>query len=377
LGPKRFCLKPEPLKRKDRDVMTWLSILVFIFIFGLFVFVHELGHFWAAIKSGVKVEEFGFGLPPRIWGTKKHGVIYSINWIPFGGFVRIKGEGVDGGHDPDSLKNKSYGVRILVTVGGVLMNFLTAFGLLMFGFWLGMPPIVSDASRYAIDNSQLESQILIVHVDRGTPAELAGIKAGDIVVTADGIALKTVPELQQAIAGKRQVNMVVRRDQERLTLPVTTIREENREVIGVLADELVSKVHYTWWKVPYFAILETGQLIKNIAIGIVDFLASLVSTGSLPDSVAGPVGIAKITAQAVALGFLSVLQFAIFLNVNLGLINIVPFPALDGGRLLFLLIEISRGGRRIKPEIENAIHSFGFLLLLALIFVVTYRDIFK
>jgi len=339
--------------------------------------MHELGHFWTAIKSGVKVEEFGFGLPPRIWGIKKNKVIYSINWIPFGGFVRIKGEGADGGHDADSLKNKSYGVRILVTVGGVLMNFLTALVLLMVGFWLGMPPIVSDASQYVADGSRLESQVLVVGVSQNTPAEQAGMKAGDIVLSADGVALKTVPELQQAIAGKRQVAVVVQRGAEQLTLSVTTAREENREVIGVLADELVSSVHYTWWKVPYFALLETGQLIKNIAVGIAGFLVGLVSTGSLPDSVAGPVGIAKITAQAVALGFLSVLQFAIFLNVNLGLINIVPFPALDGGRLLFLLIEISRGGRRIKPEIENAIHSFGFLLLLALIFVVTYRDIYK
>ena len=357
--------------------MSLLSIIIFIFIFGLFVFLHELGHFWGAVRAGVRVEEFGFGLPPRLWGVKRGGTIYSINWIPFGGFVRLKGEGVSGGTDPDSLRNQSYGARFLVTVGGVLMNFLTALVLLMIGFWLGMPPIVSDVSNYTTDDSQLDAQILILQVDKGTPAEAAGIKAGDVVVSVDGQSLTTVPDLQAAVAGKRQVVIAVQRGDKEIILSVTTVQEEGREVIGVLADELISGVHYVWWQVPYFALQETWQLIRNITVAIVGFLGGLITSGSVPDSVAGPVGIAKITAQAVSLGFLAVLQFAIFLNVNLGLINIVPFPALDGGRLLFLVVELVRGGRRLRPEVENTVHSLGFLLLLVFIFVVTYRDIVK
>ena len=357
--------------------MSVLTIIVFVFIFGLLVLVHEWGHFWTALRFGVKVEEFGFGLPPRAWGVKKNGIVYSINWIPFGGFVRIKGEGIGGDRDPDSLRNKSYGVRFLVTAGGVVMNFLAAWVLLMFGFWLGMPPLSSDASRYVADPSRLTSTVLVLGVDADSPADLAGIKPGDTILTADGQLLTMVSELQQAIAGKRRVNIEVDRGGERLTLPVTTVREENREVIGVLADELVSQVRYVWWRVPYFALQETGQLIRHISVAVVQLIGGLISTGAVPDIVAGPVGIAKITAQAVALGFLSVLQLIIFLSINLGLINSVPFPALDGGRLLFLIIEMARGGKRLKPETENAVHSVGFLLLLAFIFVVTYRDVFR
>lgn len=339
--------------------------------------MHELGHFWAARRAGVKVEEFGIGLPPRIWGVKKGKTTYSINWIPFGGFVRVKGEGGENLEDKDSLKSKSYPVQILFTVGGVLMNFVTAYVVLVVGFWLGMPPMATDVSAYVRDSARITSQVLVLHVDRESPAEAAGIVPGDLILEVDGAVLATVEDLQTALAGKRRANLLVQRDGETLPMSVGTIFEENRQVIGVLADELVERVHYVWWQVPFIALQELWNLIRAIAVAIIGLIGSLITTASVPESIAGPVGIAKITAQVVRLGFLSVLQFIIFLSVNLGLINIVPFPALDGGRLVFLIVEVIRGGKRIKPMVENAIHSIGFLLLLAFIFVVTYRDILK
>lgn len=357
--------------------MSILTIIIFVVIFSILILVHELGHFWVAKKAGVKVEEFGIGLPPRIWGVKKKNTIYSVNWIPFGGFVRVKGEGGENLEDKDSLKSRSYPVQILFTIGGVLMNFATAYIVLVIGFWLGMPPMATDVTAYVTDQERITSQILVLHVDKESPAEVAGIQSGDLILEVDGMALSTVEDLQQALAGKRLASLLLQRDGEALQVTSATIFEENRQIIGVLADELVERVNYVWWQVPLLALQELWNLLRAIAIAIVGILAKLVTTASVPESIAGPVGIAKITAQVVRLGFLSVLQFIIFLSVNLGLINIVPFPALDGGRLVFLIAEVCRGGKRIKPVVENAIHSIGFLLLLAFIFVVTYRDILK
>jgi len=357
--------------------MSILTIIIFVVIFSLLILVHELGHFWVAKRAGVKVEEFGIGLPPRIWGIKKKNTIYSINWIPFGGFVRVKGEGGENLEDKDSLKSQNYLVQILFTIGGVLMNFATAYVVLMIGFWLGMPPMATDVTAYVVDQERITSQVLVLHVDKESPAEVAGIQPGDLILEVDGTVLSTVEDLQQALTGKRSASLLLQRDGETVQVTSATIFEENRQIIGVLADELVERVNYVWWQVPLLALQELWNLLKAIAIAIVGILTKLVITASVPESIAGPVGIAKITAQVVRLGFLSVLQFIIFLSVNLGLINIVPFPALDGGRLVFLIAEVFRGGKRIKPVVENAIHSIGFLLLLAFIFVVTYRDILK
>ena len=158
--------------------MTFLAIIIFILVFSFLIIAHEWGHFIAARKAGAKVEEFGLGLPPRMWGWRKNktSMLYSINWIPFGGFVRIKGEGGEDTGKDDSLSSKSYGARILVTVGGVLMNFATAFVLLMIGFWMGMPPLATDVSQYVDDASAVSSRILILNVDEGSPAEQAGVR---------------------------------------------------------------------------------------------------------------------------------------------------------------------------------------------------------
>jgi regulator of sigma E protease len=353
------------------------TVIIFILIFSILIIGHELGHFWAARRAGVKVEEFGMGIPPRIWGKVKNGVLWSINWIPFGGFVRVKGEGGDNEDAKDSLMSKGYGARALFITAGVLMNFAIAFVGLMVGFWMGMPPLATDVSSYVSNPDQVISQVLILQVDEDSPADIAGVLAGDIILNVNEQAVKTAEDLQLAINAVVSPRLTINRAGEELTLDVGTVTNEGRRVIGVFADELVESVSYTWWKVPYFALLELWRLIVAIAVAIVGILVGLVTSASLPDTIAGPVGIAKLTAQAIQLGFLSVLQFVIFLSVNLGLINIVPFPALDGGRLAFLIVEIFRKGKKVTPTIENAIHSIGFLLLLAFIFAVTYKDIVK
>lgn len=353
--------------------MTFITVIVFVLIFSLLVLVHECGHYFAAKRAGVKVEEFGLGLPPRIWGKRRHGTIWSINWIPFGGFVRLKGE--DGEHvrEKDSMAYKRSGPRLWIIVAGVLMNFLLAYVLLMIGFWFGMAPMALDLK--ALGAGEYQSRVVILDVVKNSPAETAGVQQGDLIVSVGGQSIVLVSELQDSLAKQASTKLVVERGGESLVLAVTPKAEDGKRVIGVLVDEVAAGVKYTWWKVPYYALLDFVLLVKQIAGALIAFVVHLFTTASIQESVSGPVGIAKVTSEAVKLGWLYTLQLVAFLSVNLGLINIVPFPALDGGRLIFVLLEMGRGGKKVSKRVENAIHSFGFILLLALIFAVTYRDI--
>ncbi len=353
--------------------MTFVTVIVFILIFSLLVLVHEAGHFMAAKRAGVKVEEFGLGLPPRIWGKRKHGTIWSFNWIPFGGFVRLKGEDGEHAHDKDSMAHKKAGPRLWIIVAGVLMNFLLAYVLLMLGFWFGMAPLALDLK--ALGEGEYQSKVIVLDVVKGSPAETAGIKSGDTIVSVGGTQITLVSQLQSILAAKTSAKIIVERDEKPVALTVATKAEDGKRIIGVLIDEVVASVKYTWWKVPYYALLDFILLVKQIAAALVAFVVHLFTTASIQESVSGPVGIAKVTSEAVKLGWLYTLQLVAFLSVNLGLINIVPFPALDGGRLIFILLEMGRGGKKVSKKVENAIHSLGFILLLALIFAVTYRDI--
>ncbi len=357
--------------------MTLVTIIVFILIFSILVIVHEFGHFAAARRAGVKVEEFGLGLPPRLFGKKKGETLYSINAIPFGGFVKLKGEGGEEIDDPDSLQSKTYGQKALIMAAGVLMNFLLGYVLLMVGMWMGMSTLVSDPKPFITDSAQVDARVVVLQVEVNSPADKAGVKAGDILLSVDGKPLKFVEDLQGELAGKDQATVLVRRDDADIPLQVGTKIENGRQIMGVLADEQVRKAHFTWWKVPYIALLDLWAILVAVAISVGSFFGNLITSGSIDESISGPVGIASITATAVKLGFLSVLQLTIFLSINLGLINLFPFPALDGGRLLFLGAELIAGGRKLQPKVENAIHNVGFLLLLILILFVTYRDIVR
>lgn len=357
--------------------MSLLSIIVFILVFSILVIVHELGHFWAAVRAGVRVEEFGLGLPPRIWGKRYGKTLYSFNWIPFGGFVKLKGEGSDGGNDPDSLKNKSPLARFWVITGGVLMNVLFAYVLLVLGFWLGMAPLAIPVTQFVDNTDQINSTVVIMQVADASPAQTAGLKAGDKILEVDGKPIKLASELLPAIQTEENINLTIQRGESRQNLTVSPTTDSGTRRMGVALDELVTNVSYVWYKVPYYALVELGQFVKETAVGLGQLVTGFAQSGEILDSVTGPIGIAQVTAQAVNLGFLALLQLVILLSVNLAIINIVPFPALDGGRLLFLVLEVLNGGRKVKPAVENAIHSVGFLLLLALIFAVTYKDIVR
>jgi len=355
-----------------------LTAIVFILILSILVLIHEFGHYYTARKLGVKVEEFGIGFPPRIWGykSKKTGIIYSINWIPLGGFVKIKGE--EGGHrdEKDSFSHKKIWKRIVIVSAGVFMNFVLACALLAIGFTVGAPQVVDPN----MDEARLENpKVQVYEVLPDSPAQKAGIKAGDAIVSINGQKVEKPEQLTDYIQQKenQEVELKVKRFDEEKEFAVQPKYMEDLEksAIGV-STVRTAIVSYPWYKSIWLGVksgtLMTGQIIKGLAI----IIKNLVTTGQAGLEVAGPVGIAVLTGQVTRMGFIYVVQFAALLSLNLMIINFIPFPALDGGRVLFLLIEKARG-KPIKSKIENLIHTIGFALLIILIIIITGRDIFK
>ncbi len=525
-----------------------ITALVFFLIFSVLVFVHELGHFVMAKRAGIKVEEFGFGLPPRIWGKKKGETIYSVNWIPFGGFVRMLGED---SHDPKALKNKRSFIaqpmreRVKVIVAGVVMNFILAWVLLTVCFSFGMQPLLGpDDVLPAVDSGQVVLQegmkikslevggfaekagfkmgdvfygdldagvavhegvydvirgsekanvrvtkelaeqykgkelgvafydnigfprvkiydvqahtaeykagmrsgdvvlkvnnhgvygvqefeeftrgagsidyliyhngveehfivektnlrsVVVSSVLAGGPADVVGIREGDVIVSVNGKNLSDSEELIAFVGQHKneEVAYVIDRHGERVFYQMKP-GEDGR--IGVLLSELISygdkdglsvynsavvssvveikNQQYPFYVAAYKSLGETYRLSKLTAEMFVGFVRGFVASGEVPDSVQGPVGIAQMTHVFVQEGVIPVIRFMAILSLSLGVINILPFPALDGGRLLFIVIELIIG-RRVGQKFETYVHALGYILILILILAVTYSDIIR
>lgn len=516
-----------------------LTGIVFFLIFSVLILVHELGHFVMAKRAGIKVEEFGFGLPPRLWGKKKGETIYSINWIPFGGFVRMLGED---SLDKKNIDNKrSFAAqsprnRIKVIVAGVVMNFLLAWMLMFVGFAVGMQPLLGpddifnavsegvvqleEGVQVKTDKAGLKSGDFVIGVDgsfdlsnfaglksdgknhdllvqrEGQAIEVKaqaldfeagnyvsfprvkifelsasssaykfGLRAGDIVLRVNGQEIYDLKGFEDAVRGQKNLEYdVVRGGLEQkvivealvgkrviisevlpgsraekagilkedviLSLNGKAISEsqmfmdlmkavegegvalgvlrggENILVevepedgrIGVYLSELMSygdeaefslynvnlvstittiedeqyPVHQAFYK----GFTESVRLSVLTADMFVSMVKNLVSSGEVPESVAGPVGIAQMTHGFVQEGVVPVLRFVAMLSLSLAVINILPFPALDGGRLLFVLIEVVLG-RRVSPKFESLVHLLGYGLIMLLIIAVTYSDILR
>ncbi len=524
-----------------------LSTIVFVLIFSLLILIHELGHFWMAKRSGIKVEEFGIGLPPRIWGKKKGETIYSINWIPFGGFIRMFGEM---GDEKRMLKSKRSFVgksardRIKVVVAGVVMNFFLAWILLTAGFVVGMQPLLGPEDVLpAIENGQvlLEPGLVVENVADGSMADLAGfhvgdrihsfnqhiltavdvpviseryvgtyeversdevlnlkiksgeefglkfyeytdfpsvqvfnvqqysqaykagfrkgdvilsvngqsvydakhfdavtrfkthlsylvyrdgrvhrlevqnpesggvviskvlpdtpaasakLMAGDLVLFVEGVQINRANDLIKFVGehGDDSLKYLINRDGGRLFFNIKA--QEGR--IGVLLSELlgandqgltvydsntlssvveIKEERYPWYQAPVKAFTEGYRMSVMTGKMFVSMVGSLVKGNGVPSSVAGPVGIAKMTHSFVQDGsVIPLLRFIALLSLSLAVINILPIPALDGGRLLFIIIELIVG-RRLNQRWESYVHALGYILILALILFVTFNDI--
>lgn len=353
-----------------------LTIIVFVVILGVLVFVHEFGHFITAKRAGLTVEEFGFGFPPRIASIKRGGTRYSINWIPFGGFVKILGESGEDEKNPKSFASRTAGVRALILLAGVAMNFLLAFVLLIIVNIGGAATSISEAAQLPGSAKISDPVITITSVSEKSPAQEAGVRAGDQINLIAGQQVESEEQVVALINEHRDkaTTFNLTRGKQKFDLQVTP-RSKPPDGQGPLGISLLQtvKVSYPWYQAIWVAAKETVLLTGRIIMVFWDMLVNLLTQGKVDANVAGPVGIAVITGQMLDLGWVPLLQFTALLSLNLTIINALPFPALDGGRVLFLLIEKIRR-RKVSQKVENAIHSIGFGLLLTLILVVTFRD---
>ncbi|MBD3330024.1 RIP metalloprotease RseP [Candidatus Peregrinibacteria bacterium] len=532
--------------------------LAFFIVFSLLILIHEFGHYIAARRSGIKVEEFGFGMPPRIWGKKKGETTYTINWIPIGGFVRLYGE--DSTDKKSLTAKRSYmaqpmRTRIKVIVAGVVMNFFLAWLLISIGFMFGMQPILApddvlpaisngtlvleeglriknveegsiadevglkaDDLIYSVDNRVLtnenfseeyfqqiqrfsvvrddscliyeftDEQVLrlengenaglefynyaffprvrIFDIAKDTEKYQAGVRSGDVIIRVNGKEVFGIEEYEEIIRGKSTLDYLIYRDgsRERILVEVPQTNEviisqiahdspaervglrpddiiisvngymvenvesmtafikenmNNEEIallierdgerifvqvapeegqLGVYLSELINYENlrgitfyninqissvkeikdekYPIYLAPYKAVGEIYRLSKITATMFGDFLTGFLRTGQVSENIAGPLGIIQLTHVFVHEGLMSLLRFMAILSLSLGVINILPIPALDGGRLLFIFIEWL-SGRKVNQQLEAVAHVTGYVLILLLIVLVTYGDIVR
>lgn len=352
------------------------TIIIFVLILGLLVFVHELGHFIAAKKAGAKIEEFGFGFPPRLYGFKKGETIYSINLIPLGGFVKILGEDGENKKDPRSFGAQRFLAKIGILSAGVTMNVLLAMLLLMIAFKIGIPTAIFEGES---DQGMRDTKIQIVEISPDSPAAGVGLKVGDQILKAGFEDIETISELQEIINRNKGVEteVLVKASGEEKKFLITP-RNDYPENEGPLGVGLVKTgiISYPFFESIWRGFVATFSLGLTIILAFTEIIKNLLTGQKVGMDVAGPVGIAVMTNQAAKMGLVYLIQFTALLSVNLAIINFLPLPALDGGRVMLLIVEKIRR-KPLNQKIERTIHTAGFVALILLMIVVTFRDIFK
>lgn len=360
-----------------------MSILIFVVVLVALIVVHEFGHFVAAKLSGMRVDEFGLGYPPKLWGKKYGETEYTLNALPFGGFVKIFGEDLsEGVTEHRAFASKPRILQALVLVAGIAMNLVFAWILLSATLALGTPRALTPEEAVSTPDAALT----IVSVLPGSPASDAGLVPGDRIQSArhGEQSIETIaPEAFTAFVATDNTAplelAVMRGDTKHIATltPRTGIiaADPTRPALGVgLAT--VGTVTVPLLEAPYEGLLVTADVTKQTAIGLVHFFGSLFTFSADLAQVAGPVGIAGAVGSASADGLVALLSITALISINLALINLLPIPALDGGRLLFVAIEaVTR--RPIPQGFANAINTAGFALLILLMLVVTAHDIFK
>lgn len=360
-----------------------MSILLFFIVLAVLILSHEFGHFISAKLSGVRVEEFGFGFPPRIWSAKKDETIYSINLIPFGGFVKIYGEEGGESKNKKSFSSKPIYIRALILAAGVFFNLFLAWPFLSAGYLIGVP--MSMENNNFSGSWIAEKGVMVVQVQEKTPAEKAGLQAGDFLLQIISLQdnkilnVKDVKEVQDFIknyAGT-EVKVNYQRSGEKFsTLATPSVNpEEGRGSLGIMMDK-IGIAKYPFGQAVWKGLKSTFRLTGLVAQNIFYFFSTLFSEKSMISQVAGPIGIASIIGSATQAGLSYLLQLVALLSINLALINFIPFPALDGGRVLFLIIEFIRG-RPINQKFSNIANNIGFAILILLMIVITYQDILR
>ncbi|OGH75762.1 MAG: hypothetical protein A3A89_04870 [Candidatus Magasanikbacteria bacterium RIFCSPLOWO2_01_FULL_33_34] len=366
-----------------------MNILIFVIILLVLVLIHEFGHFFAAKKFGIRVDEFGFGFPPRLFSFKKGETEYSFNLLPIGGFVKIFGENPDEENTsgPDASRsfiNKSKYKQAVVLFAGVFANFLLAWFLFSFGFMSGLPTSVGNEPR---GYSMADTHLVVISVLADSPAEKAGLKSGDKIVSIQSendVISKINPDTLKSFIvshGNKELVIAYVRGETDTTVahiakitPIKKFADENPS-IGISMDQIgivklpVLTAFWEGLKLDWF-------VTKGTVVGLYTLIKEgIEGRGSLA-SITGPVGMVRIVGNAYQFGFVYLLSFSALISVNLAIINLIPFPALDGGRLFFLLIEKIKGSH-LNPKFANTANMVGFAVLIILMLFVTYHDVIK
>lgn len=354
----------------------FLTILITFISLIFLVVLHELGHFILAKKFGVKVEEFGIGIPPRLISKKIGETVYSLNLLPFGAFVKIYGE-EERRKDPRSFSQKPIWQRALIIIGGCVSFWLICVLLLSIVMNLGVPRAIGDEVNQNITNPRVQ----IVAVAPNSPAEHAGLRVGDVIkqlkindhqLTINRV--KEVIEFTEANKGQ-EVTLTIERGEEMLEVNLVprVLPPEKEGPIGIALVRTIIE-SYPWYQAPIKGILATGNLTVLIIQGWAQALGNFFQGLPTGVQVMGPVGIFSLTSQMGQLGINYFLQFIAMLAIYLGLFNLLPVPVVDGGKLFFLGIEKARG-KPIPQKIEQKINTVFFSLLIALMIWVTIKDI--
>ncbi len=352
-----------------------MDLLIFLIALSVLVMWHELGHFLAAKKVGIKVEEFGLGLPPRAWSKKIGETIWSLNWLPIGGFVRMFGE------DPHvnnseakhmgsrAFVNKKPWQKFIVVIGGVFMNVVMAIGIFAIVYkFTGIPVEVK--------------QVMVTDVVKGSPAQLAGIEKDDVISMVGPVIITKPSELTEEVAkykGKKVMLLTERGEKiiER-EVEVRANPPAGQGAMGIaIGNTKMEKI--AWWEVHksiWAGLKESYYWAKIIFEGLSKMISQAFS-GKVPADVTGPIGMYQATSSIrKEFGMLALLHFFGIISVNLAVVNILPFPALDGGRLIFVIYEwVTK--KKPNPEWETRIHSAGMIFLLGLILVIAVGDVLK
>jgi len=363
--------------------MSVILLIVGLILFVGLVVIHEFGHFVVARRNGVEVEEFGIGFPPRAkaWKTKK-GFLFSLNWLPIGGFVKLKGEN-DSDKRPGSLGAATTWVKAKIMLAGVGMNLLVAFVLLMILAWAGLPQLIDNQFTVKSDTKVASRQVLVGYIDAGSPAAKAGLKVRDrldalgpnghltSITSADAL-----PGLTKKYAG-RTIQLRYEHDGTLHTVSVTLRDAETAKTKGALG---LSPTEFTLQRSTWSAPIVALGLIKQFTIATFQGLGTAVNalfhgdTAKASAQVSGPVGIVVLLKDGSLLGYQFVLLIIAIISLTLAIMNVLPIPALDGGRLFVILLS-RLFGRKLSEQMEERIVGTSFLFLMFLIILITIVDV--